>query len=64
MSWTADDEVWENLSVMSDEDVADMLLGCLREADRAFPSHAQEYVAELVKDIRNGERVRLTRAVQ
>lgn len=49
---------------MSDEDVADMLLGALREADRAFPAHTQELVAELVKDIRNGERVRLARAVE
>ena len=60
--WVGDEETWENLSVMSDEDVADSLLGCLREAERIFPERVADIAAELIRDIRNGERVRLNRA--
>lgn len=57
-----DSEIWENLSVMSDEDVADLLAENVQRAIMECPLMANELIATYVRDIRNGERVRISRS--
>ncbi len=61
LNWLDDQLVAEELSVMTDLQVADMLGPVVTAAYTQAPETAAELIATFVQDIRAGERYRLGR---